>query len=69
MRRLIGTITALTVAHSITLAAATPGWVDVVGAPLEAVIGLSIIFVAAEIVAFSFGLFHGFELAGAAVAN
>jgi hydrogenase/urease accessory protein HupE len=49
-RRLIGTITAFTVAHSITLAAATLGWVNVPGAPVEAVIALSIVFVAAEIV-------------------
>ncbi len=50
MRRLIGTITAFTVAHSVTLAAATLGWVNVAGPPVEAVIALSIVFVAAEIV-------------------
>jgi hydrogenase/urease accessory protein HupE len=49
-KRLVGTITAFTVAHSITLAAATLGWVAVPGAPVEAVIALSIVFVAAEIV-------------------
>ncbi len=49
-RRLLATITAFTVAHSITLAAATLGWVSVPGAPVEAVIALSIVFVAAEIV-------------------
>ena len=49
-RRLLVTITAFTVAHSITLAAATLGWVNVPGAPVEAVIALSIVFVAAEIV-------------------
>ena len=49
-RRLIATITAFTVAHSVTLAAATLGWVNVSGAPVEAVIALSIVFVAAEIV-------------------
>jgi hydrogenase/urease accessory protein HupE len=81
-RRLIGTITAFTVAHSVTLAAATLGWVNVAGPPVEAVIALSIVFVAAEIVhgkggheglaarapwivAFSFGLLHGFGFAGA----
>ncbi len=37
-------------AHSVTLAAATLGWVNVPGAPVEAVIALSIVFVAAEIV-------------------
>jgi hypothetical protein len=49
-RRLIGTITAFTVAHSITLVAATLGWVNASTAPVEAVIALSIVFVAAEIV-------------------
>jgi hypothetical protein len=49
-RRLIATITAFTVAHSLTLVAATLGWVNVPGAPVEAVIALSIVFVAAEIV-------------------
>jgi hydrogenase/urease accessory protein HupE len=49
-RRLIATITAFTVAHSITLAAATLGLVAVPGPPVEAVIALSIVFVAAEIV-------------------
>jgi hydrogenase/urease accessory protein HupE len=49
-RRLVGTITAFTVAHSITLAAATLGFVQVPGPPVEAVIALSIVFVAGEIV-------------------
>lgn len=49
-RRLVGTITAFTVAHSITLAAATLGFVRVPGPPVEAVIALSIAFVACEIV-------------------
>ncbi len=49
-RRLVKTITAFTVAHSVTLAAATLGWVNVPSAPVEAVIALSIVFVAAEIV-------------------
>jgi len=49
-RRLFITITAFTGAHSITLAAATLGWVNVPIAPVEAVIALSIVFVAAEIV-------------------
>ena len=48
-RKLVGTITAFTLAHSVTLAAATLGWVAVPGAPVEAVIALSIVFVAAEI--------------------
>ena len=81
-RRIILTVTAFTVAHSITLVAATLGWVRVPGPPVEAMIALSIVFVAAEcvqglrgrpgltarapwIVAFSFGLLHGFGFAGA----
>ncbi len=81
-RRLVLTITAFTVAHSITLALATLGFVQVPPPPVEAVIALSIVFVAAEIlrarhgsegltsrapwiVAFIFGLLHGFGFAGA----
>ncbi len=81
-RKLVATITAFTVAHSITLGAATLGWVKVPQAPVEAVIALSILFVAVEIVhwrqgrpgitrqkpwlvAFAFGLLHGFGFAGA----
>jgi hydrogenase/urease accessory protein HupE len=47
---LVKTITAFTIAHSITLALATLGFVKVRSAPVEAVIALSIVFVAAEIV-------------------
>jgi hydrogenase/urease accessory protein HupE len=47
---LVQTITAFTVAHSITLALATLGVVNVPSAPVEAVIALSIVFVASEIV-------------------
>jgi hydrogenase/urease accessory protein HupE len=83
VRRLVATVTAFTVAHSITLAAATLGFVHVPPAPVEAVIALSILFLASElarrhaggsvdlterfpwIVAFSFGLLHGFGFAGA----
>ena len=81
-RRIIATITAFTVAHSVTLAAATLGWLHVPGPPVEALIALSIVFVAGEVihgrrgnpgltqrapwlVAFSFGLLHGFGFAGA----
>jgi hypothetical protein len=81
-RKLVVTVTAFTVAHSITLAAATLGWVHVAQAPVEATIALSVMFVAAEIlrsaqgqaglasrapwvVAFVFGLLHGFGFAGA----
>jgi hypothetical protein len=49
-KRLVATITAFTVAHSVTLAAATLGSVTVPGAPVEACIALSIVFVASEIV-------------------
>ncbi|ETX08580.1 MAG: hypothetical protein ETSY2_04530 [Candidatus Entotheonella gemina] len=49
-RRLVHTITAFTVAHSITLALATLGFVHVPGAPVEAVVALSIVFMAAEII-------------------
>ena len=81
-RRLVATVTAFTVAHSITLAAATLGLVYVPQTPIEAAIALSVMFVAAEIihqangrpgltarapwvVAFIFGLLHGFGFAGA----
>jgi hydrogenase/urease accessory protein HupE len=81
-RTLIWTITAFTVAHSITLAAAALGFVEFPQAPVEAVIALSIVFVASEIIhashgrpgltqrrpwviAFTFGLLHGFGFAGA----
>lgn len=47
--RLIGTITSFTLAHSLTLAAATLGWIHVPQAPVEAAIALSIVFVATEI--------------------
>jgi len=49
-RRLVVTITAFTLAHSLTLAAASLGFVSVPGPPVEATIALSIMFVAAEIV-------------------
>jgi hydrogenase/urease accessory protein HupE len=80
--RLLATVTAFTAAHSITLALATLGVVNVSQAPVEAAIALSIAFVAVEIlrtrqghpgvaarspwiVAFAFGLLHGFGFAGA----
>ena len=81
-RRLLVTVTAFTLAHSITLAAATLGFVHVPGPPVEATIALSIVFLAGELikvnrgqpsltarapwlVAFAFGLLHGFGFAGA----
>ena len=48
-KRLLITITAFTVAHSITLALATLNIVHVPPAPVEAVIALSIVFVAREL--------------------
>lgn len=79
---LLKTITAFTVAHSITLAFAVLGIFPVPGAPIEVLIALSIAFLAREIVmgqrghttlvhskpwivAFFFGLIHGFGFAGA----
>jgi hydrogenase/urease accessory protein HupE len=53
LRSLIITITAFTIAHSLTLAGATLGWVQVPGPPVEAVIALSIVFVASRIVGHS----------------
>ncbi len=48
-QRVAVTVTAFTIAHSMTLAAATLGFVHVAGPPVEAAIALSIMFVAAEI--------------------
>lgn len=48
--KLVKTITAFTVGHSISLAAATFGWVGVPEQPLNAAIALSIVFVGVEIV-------------------
>lgn len=79
---LMKTITAFTVAHSITLALAALGAVRLPGPPVEATIALSILLLAVEIarinrgvptftarwpwvVAFCFGLLHGFGFAGA----
>lgn len=79
---LVKTITAFTIAHSITLALATLGYAEAPQAPVEAVIALSIVFLASELarmdrgmtglavrapwlVAFAFGLLHGFGFAGA----
>jgi hypothetical protein len=47
--RLLGVITAFTLAHSMTLAATTFGWLRLSSAPVEACIALSIAFVAAEV--------------------
>src|SRR3954454_22813101 len=47
--KLAKTVTAFTLSHSITLTAATLGFVHVWQKPVEAIIALSIVFVAAEI--------------------
>jgi len=47
---LVKTITAFTLAHSVTLALATLGVVNMPGPPTEAVIALSILFLAVEII-------------------
>ena len=79
VRMLVATVTAFTVAHSISLTAATLGLVHVPSAPVEATIALSIVFLATELardgkgmartypwlVAFCFGLLHGLGFAGA----
>ena len=60
---LIKTVTAFTLAHSLTLALATLGLVAVPSAPVEAAIALSIVFLAAEILRARqgrFGLTHRF---------
>src|SRR3954465_6308764 len=54
--RLAKTVTAFTISHSITLTAATLGFVHVPQRPVEAVIALSIVFVAAEILRVHRGL-------------
>lgn len=51
VRKLVWTITAFTVAHSITLAAATLGYISAPSGPIEALIALSIALVAAEVIA------------------
>jgi hydrogenase/urease accessory protein HupE len=49
-RRLVGAVTAFTVAHSLSLAAAALGWIVVPAPPVEAVVALSIMFLAAGLV-------------------
>ncbi|HEX8107760.1 MAG TPA: HupE/UreJ family protein [Kofleriaceae bacterium] len=78
-RRLVGTITAFTLAHSLTLACSVFGWLTLRPAPVEAMIAMSIVLVACEalrdhetlarrmpaLVSFLFGLVHGLGFAGA----
>ncbi|WP_422063066.1 HupE/UreJ family protein [Shimia sp.] len=79
MWQLVGAVTAFTVAHSITLGLSALDVIRVPGPPVEAVIALSIVFLALEIlrgqnsaagrnpwrVCFLFGLLHGLGFAGA----
>jgi hypothetical protein len=55
---LVKTITAFTLAHSITLCASVLGYIPVDRAPIEAAIALSIILLAREIVVAPRGLIH-----------
>ena len=55
LRRLLATVTAFTLAHSLTLTAATLGLIHIPQAPVEALIALSILLVAVEVVALSRG--------------
>jgi hydrogenase/urease accessory protein HupE len=78
-RRLIGTISAFTLAHSLTLACSVFGWIKLRPPPVEASIAMSIVLVASEslreratlarrvpaLVSFIFGLVHGLGFAGA----
>lgn len=80
--RVAQTVTAFTLAHSITLIGTSLGYLSLPQQPVEAIIALSIVFLAVEIVkmkpgefrlserfpwivAFLFGLLHGFGFAGA----
>jgi hydrogenase/urease accessory protein HupE len=81
-RRLLKAVSAFTLAHSITLGLAAFGIVRLPATPIEAVVALSIVFLAVELaqherglvgglsyrrpwlVAFAFGLLHGFGFAG-----
>lgn len=79
-RKILWAVTGFTVAHSITLSLASLGFVRLAVAPVEAMIALSILFLAAEIardnptsfsrrypivLSFVFGLLHGFGFASA----
>ena len=75
-RPLLIQISAFTVAHTVSLALAVLGWVQVSGSIIEPLIALSIAFVAIEniyfknitpwrpLVVFGFGLLHGLGFAG-----
>ncbi len=74
--RLAMVVSAFTLAHSLTLALAALGWVNPPGKAVEALIAVSIAYVGAvslwrpgvkhgPVIAFGFGLIHGFGFAGA----
>jgi hydrogenase/urease accessory protein HupE len=80
--RLLQAVTAFTLAHSLTLGASALGLAHAPSAVIEALVALSIVFVACELakardgqagltarfpwlIAFTFGLLHGFAFAGA----
>ncbi|MEY8838936.1 HupE/UreJ family protein [Cribrihabitans sp. XS_ASV171] len=48
-RRLLAAVTSFTVAHSVSLAAASLGWIVLPAPPVEAIVALSIMFLAAEL--------------------
>lgn len=73
--QVLAVVTAFTVAHSVTLAAAVLGLASIPSAVIEPLIAASIVFVAVEnlvsssqrprwLVTFGFGLVHGFGFAG-----
>jgi len=75
-RELVTVVTAFTIAHSVTLAAAVLGWIDVPAWIVEPFIAASIVYVGIENLVrrepgvrwkltFAFGLIHGFGFAGA----
>ncbi|MAV36026.1 MAG: hypothetical protein CMJ59_11240 [Planctomycetaceae bacterium] len=78
-KRLVATVTAFTLAHSLTLSLAVTSAIRLPPVPVEAVIALSILLLAGEVsgnaqgatsryvwaVGFGFGLLHGFGFAGA----
>jgi hydrogenase/urease accessory protein HupE len=78
-KRLVATVSAFTLAHSLTLGLSALGWLTLRSPPVEATIALSILLVCGEalrrqdsltrrwpaLVAFVFGLVHGLGFAGA----
>jgi len=75
LKQYIGTITAFTIAHSITLTFAVMGWFDLPSSIVEPLIALSICYVAIEnvfkekinyrwVITFIFGLIHGLGFSG-----